>query len=308
MRQAHSAHQEELQHIVEAGRVGHAGLDNRGYLADITQRLAAEDALTRLHPPAVAPDCVDLAVVRQQAERLCQRPCRESIGRETRVNHCKSAGKIGVAQVWIELAQLHAREHTFIHDARVAQRTEVEILVIDTLLDAFSQHIKRAGKSLHLVVLHTSDENLLDVGFGGKRPFAQALRPRRNGTQVHQLQPFALYLFYNDAQDILLPLLILGEEYQTGGIFAFFRHGDARKQNEFVGNLQHDAGAIAVLTNFCAAVTHVLQNLKCIVYKLMGFSTVDVDYHPDSAAVMFPAAVVKSYLITVSHNGCKNIY
>ena len=80
--QTQSAHDQELKHVVEAGRVTHALLHNRTDILDVTQCLAAQHAFTRLHPTAVSTDGVDLTIVRQETERLCQTPCWECVGTE----------------------------------------------------------------------------------------------------------------------------------------------------------------------------------------------------------------------------------
>ena len=68
--QRESRHHEELQHIVEARRITHPRLHNRRDRLCIAQCLTRKHALSGLHPPTVAADGVDLAVVRQQAEGL----------------------------------------------------------------------------------------------------------------------------------------------------------------------------------------------------------------------------------------------
>ena len=80
LRQRESAHHEELEHVVEASRVAHALLHDGAKVLDITQRLAAEHTLSCLHPAAVATNGVDLTVVGQQSEGLCQFPFGEGIG------------------------------------------------------------------------------------------------------------------------------------------------------------------------------------------------------------------------------------
>ena len=78
--QAESTHHQELEHVVEAGRVAHAVLYDGADVLDITQRLAAQHTLTSLHPTAIATDGVDLTIMSQQTERLCQFPLGESVG------------------------------------------------------------------------------------------------------------------------------------------------------------------------------------------------------------------------------------
>ena len=82
VRQRQTAHHEELEYIVEAGRVAHARLYDRRDFANVAQSLAAEHTFACLHPAAVASYGVDFTVVAEQTERLSQAPCREGVGRE----------------------------------------------------------------------------------------------------------------------------------------------------------------------------------------------------------------------------------
>ena len=82
VRQRHSRTHKELKRIVERRAVAHIGLNNRREVAHIAQRLRRENALTSLHPTAVAADGVDFAVVSQHTERLRQRPRWERVGAE----------------------------------------------------------------------------------------------------------------------------------------------------------------------------------------------------------------------------------
>ena len=46
----------------------------------------------------------------------------------------QSAGKIVVREVWEVASQLSAGQHTLIDNIFVRQRTDVEVLVVDTIL------------------------------------------------------------------------------------------------------------------------------------------------------------------------------
>ena len=80
LRQRESTHHQELEHVVETGRIAHAILNNRTQVLDIAQRLTAQHTLSCLHPAAVATNGVNLTVMGQQSERLCQLPFGERIG------------------------------------------------------------------------------------------------------------------------------------------------------------------------------------------------------------------------------------
>ena len=85
LRQRESAHHQELKHIVERGRITHAVLHNRTQVLDIAQRLTAQHTLSCLHPAAVTTNGVNLTVVGQQTERLCELPFGECVPRPIRL-------------------------------------------------------------------------------------------------------------------------------------------------------------------------------------------------------------------------------
>jgi hypothetical protein len=76
-------HHQQFQRIVEAGGVGLAFIDQREQLLQVVaQHGRLHHAFAGAHPVEVALDGVDLAVVREQAVRVGQRPLREGVGGE----------------------------------------------------------------------------------------------------------------------------------------------------------------------------------------------------------------------------------
>ena len=83
--------------------------------------------------------------------------------------------------------------------------------------------------------------------------------------------------------------LFLGQENESCSVFSLLRDRYALQEYELVGNLQHDAGAVAslVVCTFCSTVAHVLQYLQGRIHQFVGFVSVDIDYHAYSACIMF---------------------
>ena len=98
---------EQVQRLVETCRVGPLVPDDRPHFG-------RQGRLARLHPCAVAEQRIDLAVMRQEAERLRQLPGRECIGRVALVENCEAALVIGVTQVGVERRQLMRGEQPFV--------------------------------------------------------------------------------------------------------------------------------------------------------------------------------------------------
>ncbi len=81
--------------------------------------VAGEGRPARRHPVAVAADRVDLAVVGDDPERLRERPRRERVRREPRVDQRELGGVARVGQVREERLELRRREHALV-DQRAA--------------------------------------------------------------------------------------------------------------------------------------------------------------------------------------------
>ena len=104
-------------------------------------------------------------------------------------------------------------------------------------------------------------KHLLDVGLHLAGGGTEHLRTSGYRAQVHQRQPLALYLLNHHAQNLLLLLFLFGQEYQARAVLSLLGHGDALQQDKLMGNLHHDACAVARLVA-CLGTTvlHVLQH------------------------------------------------
>ena len=103
------------------------------------------------------------------------------------------------------------------------------------------------------------------------------------------MQPDTLYLLNHNRENLLLRLLVLGQEHQTGAVFAFLRNGNTLEQDKLMRDLQHDAGTIArlVVCPFSATMAHVLKHFQCVVYQFVAFVAVNVDHHTNTTGIMF---------------------
>ena len=159
-------------------------------------------------------------------------------------------------------------------------------------------------KLLHLVIAHARHEHLLDVGFGALCRLTQALGVGGHGAQMHQLQSLALYLLDHHAQYLLLLLRVFWQEHQSGAILSLLGNGYALEQDKLMGNLNHDARAVAVLADFRSAVPHVLQYLKRIVHQFVALVAVDVHYHSHTTGIMFIRFLVESSFLVLKFAFC----
>ena len=113
----------------------------------VTTQLQTKLRRQPAHPGAVAGDGVDLAVVREQPERLRQRPARRGIGGEALVEHHRAAGQVRAPQVGVELGEAVGQDHALVADGMRGQRHHVEIPVhagiAQALLGAAPRQVQR---------------------------------------------------------------------------------------------------------------------------------------------------------------------
>ena len=118
---------QQLEHLVEAGRVARArGADRVDAVEVPLDERGREQRLAGPHPVAVAGQRVDLAVVGQVAVRVGQGPAGEGVGREARVHQGQPGLEQRVAQVGEELAQLLGGQHALVDQRPGRERGEVE--------------------------------------------------------------------------------------------------------------------------------------------------------------------------------------
>ncbi len=111
-----AAEVQQLEHLVEARRVGGAGRADRERPVDAGDRRVAEHGLAGAHPVLVALDGVDLAVVGDVAVRVGERPRRERVGGEAAVHQQQGALEALVVEVVEELRQLRRRQHPLVDE------------------------------------------------------------------------------------------------------------------------------------------------------------------------------------------------
>ena len=129
-----------------------------------------------LHPVDVAFQRVDLAVMRQHAERLGQRPLREGVGGIALVIDRKGGLKPFVHQVGIELRHLFGQHHALVDDRPAGHRTDIhahDARSGRSFFDPATDDVKLALELFLIHILFAADQDLLDLWAGGIGLFAQ---------------------------------------------------------------------------------------------------------------------------------------
>ena len=158
---------QKLENIIQYGGVGAAGLDHGLYILDEAVEAAGRQTrLVTFHPVAVAGDGVDLAIVRQHAERLRKAPGRERVRRIPLMVDRKPADEALVGQVGIEFRQMLRQEHALVDNRTAGQRADVQLgnLCRDRgLLDPPANDVEVALESCIVALRCIAHHDLLDL-------------------------------------------------------------------------------------------------------------------------------------------------
>ena len=180
-RVASRTHQ-QLECIVEARGIA-AAFPNDGL------DLLREHGLAGPHRVAVPPQRVDLAVVREQLERLRQRPARHGVGRVALVEDGDRCFEEGRPQVGIERRQLGPGEQRLIDDGAAGERADVQGR--DALLRgaAFDRATRDVEAALPAFLVPVPAGGRLDEGLAHGGTAGACEGTQRSGIERHVAPP-----------------------------------------------------------------------------------------------------------------------
>ena len=299
MRQLAAAEVEQLEHFVERGGVAALGITDREQPLDVAgDEVALQRRLAGPHPVAVAAGGVDLAVVRDEAERVRQRPARERVGGEPAVHDAQGRLHTLVTEVGIERVELLGREHPLVDQRAGRQRREVDAgLVLGALAQAEGEPVEVDAAAW---LAGRRREHELEGRHGAARHGAEDLRVDRNISPSEDLEA----LLARDRLDRGLGFRNLvgieGQECHADGVRARLRQletvdlvaGDLPQ--EPVGHLHEHARAVAGvgLAAHGAAVVEVAQRGEAVGDDLVAGHAGEGRDHGDAAGVVLVPRVV----------------
>ena len=167
-----TGHGQQLQAVVERGRVGLAGEADRVELLQVgAQHRRGHHAFARLHPVVVALDGVDLAVVRHIAVGVGQRPLGEGVGGKALVHQTQSRDAALVLQIVEVGAHLIGQQQALVDHGAAAHADHVilfavgQLEALDVAAGGLADHIQLAlQRVLHDHVVAAADEDLANDG------------------------------------------------------------------------------------------------------------------------------------------------
>ncbi len=309
VRQRVAALHQELERVVEAGGVRLALIGDRPEPVDVLAvQLGAHRRLPRSHPVGVAAQRVDLAVMRDHAIGMRQRPCREGVGREALVHERERALEILLVQVGIVLAELVGEEHALVdhgaagHRAGVIACKAAVAALVDRLRDRLAQDVEPALEIvLGLGGAVAADEHLHAGGLGRLHGDAERGIVGRHVAPAEQGQTLFLDLVGDDALDDVAPGGVARHEQRADGVFA----GCGQRKAEFsrlaaeegVRDLHQDAGAVAGARVGAdgAAMLEIAEDAQRVRDDRVRLLALDVGDEADAAAVLLKARIVQAF-------------
>ncbi len=247
MRQRAAAHVQQLEDLVERRRVGRPGRADRVEPLEVAgDQVGGQQRLAGPHPVAVAHDRVDLAVVRDEPERVRERPARERVGREPRVHDAEGRGDPLVTQVGEELVELIGGEHPLVGQGPRRERREVDVgLLLGPAAQAEGDPLERhAGQPL----ARAGHEQLRELRHHAERGGAEAARLGGDLAPPEDREPLLGGDLLDLGPGLGHRLVVAGQEGRADGVRAGGRelepglHCDGAQEG--VGDLHQDAGAV----------------------------------------------------------------
>ena len=264
-------------------------------------------SLARRHPVVVAAQRVDLAVMRDVAVRMRQRPGREGVGRETLVHQGERALEVGIVQVRIIGAELVGQEHALVDHRAAGDRHRVIAgraplaPRIDGVGDRLAQDVEPALElGFGVFLLAETDEHLQVHRFGRLDRLAERRIVGRHLAPAEQRQPLARDHLGIDVADDLPPIMVARHEQIADRVFARLRQLDAELGGllgeKLVRDLHQDAGAVAHARIGAdrAAMLQIAENAQTVFDDLVRLAALDVGDEADAAGVLVERRIVQA--------------
>jgi hypothetical protein len=311
VRQAAAGQVQQFEHLVEGGRVGGARRADGQQPLDVAgDGGAGDERLAGGHPVAVAADGVDLAVVRDVAVRVGQRPARERVGGEPAVHQRDGARHAVVAQFRVEAGELVGGEHPLPGHRPRRQRREVHLdaalagLAFGLLAHAEGDPVEfdavhgLAGRAVGVVGQAVrGQEHLRDPGHRRQRAGAEVGRVDGNIAPGEYHRTLDEGVLLDDAHGVGGGVRVGGQEREAGGVRTRgweVYGGDRAAQR--VGYADHDAGPVAGvgLGTARAPVVHAAQGGQPVADHVVRRPAGKVCHERHAARVVLVRGVVQA--------------
>ena len=308
VRQFAPGHVQKLKHVIERGGVAAVFHHDRQDLLQVLakQRRLAQ-GLARAHPVDVAAQCVDFAIVRDEAERVRQRPRREGVGRKTRVHQRQRRFHLCIAKIQEQALDLIRCEHALVHHRARRQARDIKqgtlgvVRFRDGILDALADDIKLALEGGFIRQRRSpADKDLPENRLGGAR------RGGGRGVVRGHIAPAQRRLSFLAHNRLKYPLaffslhFVAWQKHQARAVITRLRQQNIQLAafafEKTVRNLQQDTGAITGidLAAAGAAMLQVLEDGQGLADDGVRLAPMHVDHKTDAAGIVFVGRFVQA--------------
>jgi hypothetical protein len=299
---------EQLEHVVEHGRVRPLEVDHGQDLPDVVaEQVGPHHRLAGVHPVDVAAQGVDLAVVRDVAVGVGAAPGGEGVGGEARVHQGDGRLHRRVAELGVEGEELGRVQHPLVDQGAAAEGRNVELAALgngrarDGLLHQPAHHVELAleghvvGERLGPGHEELGDDRLARLGGGAERGVVGGhLAPAEEADAL--LRQHAL-----EHADAGLPAgRVLRQEHHADAVGPGAGEPDAGlgrgPLQEGVGDLGEEAGAVAgvLLRARGAAMLEVHEHPQGVAHDGVRLAALDVADESEPAGVVLVPGVVEA--------------
>ena len=288
--------------------------DRQDLLQIVAEDVGLEQRLARLHPVDVAAERVDLAVVRDEAVGMRQRPRGKRVGAEPLVDERQRRLDVRVRQVGEHRLDLVGRQHALVdqrprreagHVERTAIRQRHRVhRVLDALPDdvelPLEAHVGVRVRRLGVERRTAANKQLAKIRLDrdGARPEGRIVC--RHIAPAEDTLPFLGNDLFESSFDRRAQGRIAGQEDEPGAVVPFGRQREAQAgglaPEEPVRHLDQNARAVAGV-GFAAAraaVKQVDEDLQRLLDNRMRAAAFHVHDEPDAARVVLVGGIVKS--------------
>ena len=305
VRQAPPREHEILEGVVDLGRVrGLRSDDGEHLLQVLPEKRRRHHRLAGAHPVDVAPERVDLAVVTEVPEGLCQIPRRPRVRAVALVDQGECALQGRVPQVGVEALDLMGEQEPLVAEGARGEARDVELadlLPAKLDLDPLSDDEELALEGVaRLDARAPLDEHLANHRKHPPGPLADRLGVVRHVAPAEHALPLLGTDPLEDLDRSGAPPVVGGEEHDPHAVIARFGEPNAclrgHPLQEPVRHLDEEARAVARVGVRAGGspVGEVHEHLEPAGDDVVGLSTVDVADEADAAPVVLEAGIVKA--------------
>ena len=296
-----AAHGEKFERVIETRGVGLTLVGDRPEFRDVvTEFRRRHRRLTRRHPVVVAAQRVDLAVMRDHAIRVRQRPGRERVGGETLMDQRQRALEFRIAQVGIIGAELVGEKHALVdHGAagdrhRVVVRSVARPPAVHDAGDGLAHDVEPALEFVFACDLRAArDEDLPVHRLGRLHRFAERRIVGRHVAPAEDRHAIRRGDRRIGVHDFLPPCRVVRQEQHADAVVS----GRWQREAEFLGfpgeklvrGLNQNTGAVAGARVGAdrAAMFEVEQDRQRVFDDPMRLAPLDIGNESDTAGIFF---------------------